>query len=54
VEFFVDTSQPFVVNVRINLGSGYVNVTEHFLNASQIGPAGQQMRGKAMSQCVDS
>jgi hypothetical protein len=54
VELFVNTSQPFLVNVRVNLGRGYIHMPEHFLDASQIGSTGQQMRCEAMSQGMNS
>lgn len=46
--------QSFLVNVGINLGGGNTDVAEHFLDASQIGAAGQQMRCETMSQCMNS
>ena len=48
--FLVDLAQSFLVNMRVNLGCGDVDVSEHFLDASQVGSAGQEVRCKAMSK----
>ena len=53
VELLVNFFQSFLVNVRINLRCGYIDMSEHLLDASQVGSAGQQMRCEAMSQSVD-
>jgi len=37
VKLFVNRSQSLLINVRINLRTGNVNVPEHLLDASQIG-----------------
>jgi hypothetical protein len=34
VEFFVHSSQSFLVNMGVNLRSGNIDMAEHFLNAS--------------------
>jgi hypothetical protein len=47
--FLVDSSQSFLVNVRIHLSRGDVHMPEHFLNASQVGSTGQQVCGEAVS-----
>lgn len=49
----MNPSQPFTVNVCINLGCGDVHMSEHFLDASQVGSAGEQVRCEAMSQCMN-
>jgi hypothetical protein len=41
--------QALPVNMRIYLGSGYIHVSEHFLDASQISTAGQKVRCETMS-----
>jgi hypothetical protein len=53
VELFVDFVKPFLVNMRVDLRSCDVNVTEHFLNTPQVSPTCKQMSRKTVSQGMD-
>lgn len=44
--------QPLVQDVRVYLRGGDVGVTEHLLNAAQIGPVREQVGGEGVSQHV--
>ena len=44
--------QSRLVYVRVDLRRGNAGVAEQFLHLSQVGSAGQQMRGKAVPQGV--
>lgn len=35
----MDISQPFLVDVRVNLGCSDIDMAEHFLNAAQVSAA---------------
>jgi hypothetical protein len=50
VELLVDFSQSLLVDVGIDLRGGNVDVAEHFLDASQVGAAGEQVRRKAVAK----
>ena len=41
-----------LVNVRIDLGGGYIGVTEQFLHDPQVRPPAQKVGGKTMPQGV--
>jgi len=41
--------QPLLQNVRIDLGCGYVAMTQHELNRSQVGAPLKQVRGEGMA-----
>jgi len=45
----VDRLQAGRIDVCVNLRGGDIHVSEHFLNASQVGPAGEQLRREGMS-----
>ena len=51
---FVDLFQPFPGDVGINLSCGYVRVSQHDLNRSQIGSTFQKMSCERMSEFVRS
>ena len=44
--------QPLVFHVRVNLGGGDIDVTQHHLHGPQIGAMFQQMRSERMAQHV--
>ena len=44
--------QPFRQDMGVNLGRRDIGMSEQFLQAAQIGPVRQQMRGKGMAQYV--
>ena len=44
--------EPRVIDVRVDLRRRDAGVTEHFLHLPQVGPAGQQVRRKAVPQRV--
>ena len=48
----VNSFQPAVFDVRVNLRSGNTGVAEHFLQRPDIRTACQQMRGKAMPESM--
>ena len=52
MEFFVSFSQMRIRNMRVNLRRGNIAVSEHLLNASDIGVVLYQMRGKTVPQRV--
>ena len=45
-------SQAFVGDVGVNLGRRQRRVPEHLLNATQVGPTFQQVRGHRVTQAV--
>ena len=53
VELFVDFFQVVPVYVGVYLGGGDGDVAQHFLEASQVCTAGEQVRGEAVADCVD-
>jgi len=44
--------QPVRINFGVNLGGGDIGMAEHHLHGAKIGAAGQQVRGKGMTQHV--
>lgn len=46
----MDVFQPMGVYMGVNLRGGDIGMSEHFLYASEIGPAGKQLCGKGMSE----
>ena len=48
----MDSLQPVVVDVGIDLRRRDIGVAEHFLNRPQVGPPLQQMRREAVPQRV--
>ena len=50
--FLVDSFQPAVFDVCVNLRGGNTGVSEHFLQCPNVRTAGQQMRGKAMPESM--
>ena len=47
---FVYFSEMLLIYVSVNLSCGYVGMTQHFLDAAEIGASLQQMRTKAMAE----
>ena len=52
VVLLVDGLEARGVNVGVYLRGGDISVTEHLLDASQVGPAGEQLRGEAVAERV--
>ena len=52
MELPVNLSEPFLINVRVNLRSRYIHMAKHLLNTSQICPPSEQMRGETMPQSM--
>lgn len=48
----MDGFQSVLVDMGVNLCGGYVGMTEHYLNCTQIGTARQQVGGKGVAQHV--
>jgi hypothetical protein len=50
MKFTMNSFEPLLIDVGVNLSSGNVRVSKHFLDNSQVGSIAQQMRGKTVSQ----
>ena len=50
--FFMDFPEVFLVNVGIYLGGCHVGVSEHFLDASEVGAALEEMGAETVSEGV--
>ena len=48
----VDSFQPAVFDVRVNLRGGNAGMAEHFLQCPNVRTAGQQMRGKTVPESM--
>ena len=53
MELFVNTSQPVIIHMSVDLGGFDVGVAEHFLQGPQVRTAGEQMGRKTVPKCVD-
>ena len=54
MKLFKNLFEPFIVNMRINLSSSNINMSEHFLYAPQVCAASQQVGCETVSECVNS
>ena len=52
MRIIVDVMKVFLRQVRVDLCSGQIGVSQHFLDRAQIGPSRQEMSGKGMAQSV--
>lgn len=42
----------WICQVSVNLGGGYIGMSEHFLHAAQIGAVSEEVRSKGVTQGV--
>jgi len=49
MELSMDSFEPLLIDVGVNLCRGNIGVAEHFLDDAQIGAVAEQMRGKTVS-----
>ncbi len=54
MELLMNPPQSLMVHVRIDLRRPDIHMAQHFLDAPQIRPAAQQVRGEAMTKRVHS
>ncbi len=52
MKFAVDAFKPASVDMRVTLRCGDARVAQHFLNMAKIDASCNQVRGKAMPECV--
>ena len=46
MEFFMNSLQPILVDMRVDLRGGDIRVSQHHLNGSEVGTVGQQVSCK--------